>query len=594
MMTRLLPRRESGMTLIETLVAIFIFSIVTIGIVPLLASSLRGSELVRTSTVAKNLAVESMERARGLPYYISRARNANDVDLLDLYYPDQPNSGISYLTTCDSGDASAACPNGQIPAGFTIEYLATFQNANGAPVTPISSYDSSPDATGETDDPPAALLNLRITARWESFAQPRQFGLESLLGDRAFGSDQLRGSAILDYVVSVSTTYETDPASTLIALAGTGESSIQSRTGVVAAERVVAGSISVSEGGADPVRTEGTRALLEAEAQPAVTAPPEGTPEDPLAVVVGGYTAADMEGATFFGPPGDTTTAVSVGSSPEYARGGFLFPSTTTLGNVWVDKNVSRGNASTLRLLDPSIAKLVSVGPSTASAGPLRGYSSVRAEATTIGGLTTAAGGSFARLRLLPTSFATGGVIVVQNFDARVSCNSTSVGIPAAPVAEFSGTLVVSVDASEGASGGQTTISIPLSSTSLTDPLAAYSATDPSAPARNAQNPIVFEDPTNAGQVGTGAERSAPGDVYLFPQSHVHRDGTVHEHAGYIESWQSRVGVDTAAGGSDDASSASIDEVIGIATAPLPTATGTTDPISVSVGSMSCEALDQR
>lgn len=594
MMIRLHPRRgQSGMTLIETLVAIFIFSIVTIGIVPLLASSLRGSELVRTSTVAKNLAVEAMERARGLPYYISRARNPNNVDLLDLYYPDQPNSADSYLTICDSGAASAACPTGQIPTGFTVEYLATFQNANGATVTPISSYDSSPDASGETDDPPAALLNLRITSRWESFDRARQFNLESLLGDRAFGSDQLRGSAILDYLVSMSTTYETDPTSTVIALAGTGESSIQSRTGVVAAERVVAGSISVSEGGADPVRTEGTRALLEAEAQPAVTAPPEGTVEDPLAVLIGGYTAADMEGATFFGPPSDTTTAVSVGSSPEYARGGFLFPSTTTFGNAWVDKDVSRGAASTLKLSDPSVAKLVSVGPS-ASAGALRGYSAVTAEATTIGGLTTTAGGSFSRLRLLPTSFATGGVIVVRDFDARVSCNSTSVGIPDAPVAEFSATVVVSVDASEGASGGQTTIAIPLSSSSLTDPLAAYSATDPSVAARNAQNPIVFEDPTNAGQVGTGSDRSAPGDVYLFPQRHVHRDGTIHEHAGYIESWQGRVGVDTAVGGSDDASSASIDEVVGIATVPLPTATGTTAPLSVSVGSMSCEALDQR
>ena len=587
-------RNAHGLTLIETLAAIFIFSIVTLGVIPVLSAALRGSELVRSSTVGKNIAVEAMERVRGLPYYISDARDASDVDILDLYYPEPPPSGSSYRTVCTSSASSAACPRGQIPAGYSIEYVATFENTNGDVVAPRPAYDSHPDGTGETDDPPSSLLNMKITARWTHFERDRSFVLETLVGDRKFGKESLRGGAILDYVVSVSTNYETVPdQTTLTVLGGTGESSLQSRTTTVAAQRVVSGSLGTAVTGVASTPVEGTSAFLEAPPDASETAPDA----DPPPLIVGGYSAADLEQAQMSGPSG--LTRVHVGASPEFAEGGFLFPASTTVGNLWVDKAVDRSTAdsdtaSALRLLAGT--KLVSVGPVIGgTVGPLRGFTSAVAESATTGGFTTRASGGFDRLSLLPTTFAPNGVIQIQNLTASVSCNSTSLGVPDPPNATWSGTLAFSYDRAEGGIAREP-VTLTLSSSSSTDPLAVYRPQPNTASARGTVNPMIFEDVTNANQVGTGADRSSPGDVYLFPQSHVHGAGTAddHNHAGYIDSWQSRVGVSTRVGGNEDAASASIDEVVGLATTSLPAGASSTAPLFLSVGSMSCESLDQR
>ncbi|HEX2196941.1 MAG TPA: type II secretion system protein, partial [Actinomycetota bacterium] len=58
-------RREGGFTLVETLAAMMIFSLVTLGTTPLLLSSIRGATLSGSFTVGKNLASEAMERVRG-------------------------------------------------------------------------------------------------------------------------------------------------------------------------------------------------------------------------------------------------------------------------------------------------------------------------------------------------------------------------------------------------------------------------------------------------------------------------------------------------------------------------------------------------
>ena len=93
-------RSDKGLTLVETLVALTIFAIVSAAIVPLIASGLKGASLSRSYTVAKALAAGAMERARGLPYFVSVQGTIPPArrDLLDLYFPDR-NTGFSATGT---------------------------------------------------------------------------------------------------------------------------------------------------------------------------------------------------------------------------------------------------------------------------------------------------------------------------------------------------------------------------------------------------------------------------------------------------------------------------------------------------------------
>ncbi len=106
-MRRLLWRggSDQGFSLVEVLAAMSVFGIITLGTVPLVLTSLKGAALSRSYTVGKNLAVQAMERARGLPYYVdfpTQKAYASDtgaprkVDLLDMYYP---SSTFSTCTT---------------------------------------------------------------------------------------------------------------------------------------------------------------------------------------------------------------------------------------------------------------------------------------------------------------------------------------------------------------------------------------------------------------------------------------------------------------------------------------------------------------
>jgi prepilin-type N-terminal cleavage/methylation domain-containing protein len=79
---------QRGFTLIEVVVAIAIFSIVTLGVVPLLAISMKAGASSRTSSIAEEVARDAMERIRGVKYFTSYDAKPNKrVDLLDLYYP---------------------------------------------------------------------------------------------------------------------------------------------------------------------------------------------------------------------------------------------------------------------------------------------------------------------------------------------------------------------------------------------------------------------------------------------------------------------------------------------------------------------------
>ena len=257
-------RPDAGLTLIETIAALFIFGIMTVGLVPLLIGSMVGAREARAGTVGKNVAVEAMERIRGLPYYVSYDTSAKRVDVLDLYYPcafspysptvtngcptdggnyDGPNQ--RFVTTCTSSTTNPACPV-DLPSAYTIVFCAQFVKAqdgaaysagtNPAPCATVPSGTSTIDfpavqptvgtyswyrPVGSTniDTPPTQLLQLSVTALWRETGSaavcntvPETAGCDSaqlstVLGARRFGQIKISGQARVDHGLQVVTRF---------------------------------------------------------------------------------------------------------------------------------------------------------------------------------------------------------------------------------------------------------------------------------------------------------------------------------------------------------------------------------------------------
>lgn len=238
---------QHGLTLIETLVAITIFSIMTVGMVPLLGTAMKGGAASRTESVARNVASKTMERLRGLRYYSAVGSPARKVDLLDHYFPGRTptyappttmtgfvSATNSYVTTCDRNTAVPACnslPNSrELPADedYTITITATFKDAEN-PSTTIPVPATYAWSSSGNDSPPSKLLQVVVRATWVVGVEPRSFELTSFLSDRkraplptaatpasaepapatgAASNVRLRAEAKIDYSTQVTTTWQ--------------------------------------------------------------------------------------------------------------------------------------------------------------------------------------------------------------------------------------------------------------------------------------------------------------------------------------------------------------------------------------------------
>ena len=287
--------------------SISLFAIMTVGIVPLLASSLRGSNLSRSYTVGKNLAVESMEKIRGLPYNVSIGAQPTNgtvktkVDVLDIYLPCATSSGCGgagtnyntagvFTTTCTAGGIRPACPP-TIPAGYTVTYNASFVQPNGstpeqytiltATTTPNlpATYDWQ---TTNKDRAPSKLAQIRVSVTWQTNGRAQSYDLETLKADRKFGSEKITGTGQVDYAVRAVTTFKDSAGrlSDLVATGASGTSSISLRLAALGGEVARAGQISLTREGTltDPAQT-----LTEASPPPigatsTLEAPPDQAP----------------------------------------------------------------------------------------------------------------------------------------------------------------------------------------------------------------------------------------------------------------------------------------------------------------------------
>ena len=601
---------QSGFTLIEVIVALSIFLITMVGVIPLLVGSVRGASLSRSYTVGKNVALEAMERARGFPYYVDfptqKGYTANvapfrKVDLLDLYYPSYVASG-TYTTTCTaSGSTNPACPR-SLPAGFSLEYKARFVKAVKSTVGGVQQETYStvnapttyrwdpPDPYTPLDAAPTQILELVITAKWNYNGAPRSFDLQSIIGEREFGKVTVRGVAKVDYGVKVTTTY-TDSAtnkSQLTAVGGIAESRVGTKTASTADQTVRAGEmelIEVPEDVPPPNAIEGAKSVLHAapDTLPAGSSAAAATLIHPDPTI-GNLNVAGLEGSF------TSNLGASVSSELPTATGNFEYsaPAVPTGSErlFWVSGRLATLNAANLRL-DNSTG-LITFRARGGAFPTLSGGTSATTTPVTSATrrVETVAQAAFGRLRILPittnsfisvvdasgTATSERAAVYIDDFTATASCKSTRAvtgGNAATASRSWSAKLYYLKDIDPGDNLAQARYQLlTLSSTNGSDPLAALSAAG--------TNPLVFDGPTPAQ------------DVYLFEQDSPPR-------LGYLQSWSSLIGAAPAPSPTGSITQAAIDGAIRLnTTAVNPEVTTGDSSLSIQVGKLSCVSEDRR
>jgi prepilin-type N-terminal cleavage/methylation domain-containing protein len=594
-------RTQNGFTLIETLAAISVFTLFTLGLIPVLTTSIKGASLSRSYTAGKNVAVEAMERSRGLPFFVDYPTQKSyspgmatprRIDLLDLYLPAAVSgssgggggtyTGGTYTTVCTSATGSnLACPR-DLSAGYTIEFRAAFVKPVAVGSTEQYVVEPPPSAykwnseTGQ-DQPVTRLVRLTVTTKWTYGGREKNVELTGLIGDRDFGTLTITGQSGVAYAVQASTQFTnegTGQKTKLTGIAGTADSLIETKAQSSATQSATAARITMSD-----LPVGGTGDVVESApvegATSSIHAPPDSTPSG---ASVGARSAVHNVFGEIGGIDGTTTSNLKVSVSQELpvAQGSFGFPAPAGSERLfYIESQLGPDNATTRRLdASEGLLKFTRRGSGTISGSSSAGTTPVNSSSRHV---QTNAAAAFERLRLLSTSFIQGvisdangdalhrSVVVINQFQASVSCKATASSSSAAGSKSWSGTLYFWADDAPNddvVAGSYRRID--LSSALASDPLATYGP--------SGTNPVVFDAPL-------GQE-----DIYLFEGG---------GKKGYLQSWSSTVGQATSVSADGRVVRASLPEAMRIVTAP----TDSRYPESamvVQIGKLSCEAQDQR
>jgi type II secretory pathway pseudopilin PulG len=580
-------RREGGFTLSEVLIALTLFMIVSVAVMPLFITSLRGSAVSRTYTVGKNLVVEATERVRGLPYYVDfptqRQYTAGlppfrKVDILDLYFPDLNaatptgyqtslpwiSSTNAYVTVCDAPNHSnPACPR-QMPTGYTLTYVAKFVkptvDALGEErytvVPPTAGYEWD---TATFDVPPAQIMEMTVRGEWSYQGKSRNFQMTTLVGNREFGEITVKGNARLDFGVNVQTSYvaSTGAETDFSADGGFAESTIETKTATTATQNVRAANMNLTDPLLEnPVIAEisGAEANIHAAPDSAPTLPPAGG---------GTILHSEYNGIAGIGPTSTNNLKAQVTGDLPNADGGFAFAGAPD--DFWVTNVVSTDPAEDLHLFpSPGLVNVVSAtGRATsltvAKSSPARSVqTTVTVDIPKIGIFPISLG-----LVEDDDSIVTNerAVILIQDFEATVDCKSTP-NAGAYATYEWSATLKYLRDKLNGDGNLLAKyVKVPIGSDLST----------PSIP-----NELVYEG------------GSPDQDIWLFEEA---------GKRGYISDLNVEgMGSSALTSGQNPetgARVAGINSAISIATVPTNPAMPDTS-MHVSIGKLSCEALDAR
>lgn len=592
-------RSEKGLTLVETLAALTVFAIMTLGLTPLLLSSVRGSNLSRSFTIGKNVAVHAMEHVRGLPYSVSvgtatpLSPSPPRRDVLDFYFPDAAagSSGSGYdsatktfTTICDgttelpSASGPAACSSG-LPDEVRLTFVAAFvEPVNGT--TPEEYSSASVDVpstynwnTSGTETPPSEVLQMTVTVSWEVGGRARSFDLTSLIGNRKLSEEELRGEAKIDYAVQLSTSYvaSSGQASTATLTVGETTAAIDTRSIIGADFTSTTGKLNLvnKEFGTDP---GGPLDDLVGAGQTLAAPPNNPAAADATATEATLQHPVLLEDIGFLNDSKVTGGGVQVVAGEPKATGSFEFHEGNQ-DSVWLDNQAETGSTSPLKLSDSEpIVLLHSLGSRQVQGSTYAESTSVDSGAGRKVQATTHM--EFDQLDLFPSSFLSSSapVMRVSDFVADLDCFSTTNSATATVSGSWSGDLTY-WDAGPDGSGVSGDLSDDVYQTiSLSGNLSGVA--DPFATLISA-NPLVYDDLVDDMK-----------DVHLFEDLSAGKKG-------YLRSLSAVTKFDSLVDSSGRHTSASLNGALRIET--VPTKAGVEESaLSVEIGKLSCEAVDSR
>jgi prepilin-type N-terminal cleavage/methylation domain-containing protein len=471
------PDFSRGFTIIEVIMSMVLFSIITLGLVPLLLSSIKSSSVSSSRTVGKTLAQQGMERARGLPFFspVNNVVSPKREDLLDIYYPDLTAgavttvagssvttgySGGTYTLVCTRTSELPAsvgpigCPpdnndgTSRIPTGYTVKYQSQFvQPANTNPQTytvtspAAGTYDW--DNVGGAEDPTTELVRFTITAYWTAAGRARSYSLTTLVAGGDVPPDRVRANASIDYTLEVTGAYTSSigERSTIVARLGRVVSRVEQRNFVTADQDVQTADISLVKDGTatDPPATiddfSGAQEVLHAPPSlaPGSASPPNvvqgnanitHVPTLPLPGSGSLQTVAHVEDTRVVGPvtAGVGGTGVQVVSELPTAQGQFDYTDDTGPNLFELFNQALFGGTLLFDQSAPMVAVKHSAtqrltGRTNGTVTPITVPAARKVETNLTGG--------FGLLAMLPTTFAPQGIVRVNDFSATMQCRST-------------------------------------------------------------------------------------------------------------------------------------------------------------------------
>ena len=605
-------REERGFTLVETLAALLVFSIMTLGIVPLVLSSVRGANQARAFTVGKNVALEAMERIRGLPFHTDYTRQpaTTKVDFLDLYYSDDSGGALAsqtysaglFTTTCDSTSTNnPACLADRLPdelTNFQLIVRACFV-ASGATeciddsanrVVPTN-YQWNPSATTESDNPRSQLVEVSVTTRWQLQGASRTYDIRTLISDKEFGGVALRGAATISTAVEVSTNYLSSGfSSNAVASFGTASSTVQTTALRTSAEQsATAAELTLSDT-TDPDETVDLVTPLQGATVGLLAPPTEASDAIATSQALAHPAGHPLTGTdvAFVNESATTTSSAEVVTELPAATGGFEIDDTDASDATdpltgWLT-NASDQAALQIDASQP----LFTLDDDGDVAG------TTFATANAVGsGVSTGASLGLPGMGLFP-SFGIGDdgdtgegdpVLLIDDFESEVACESEPTGTATADAGWSARLLYWAADTAPFVDPANPTpdeltdgdyVEVLLGSEEATDPLALLGP--------NGTNPVVIQ----------GIDEES--DVYLFPFTHDPGVGPSHDHLGFLDptgGLSSTVSEEETVDADNRVVSASVNQAINIKTVPV-SSTDDDSFMTISVGSLSCSANDQR
>lgn len=578
-------RSDKGFTLIEVLAALAVFTAITLGLTPLMLSSIRGAAVSRQFAVGKNLVTQAMERARGLPYFESvKGGITTRRDLLDLYYPDlgAGYSANKFTTVCTSTSSTPApsgplaCPppnndgTPRIPVGYTLTITAEFvAPSTGTPtqytvVAPAAGYDWD---NVNTEFAPG-LARLTFAGTWSYGGLNKNFTLFSIFGGRQLSREKTRGTSTITFAIDSRVGWE-DGGTTgfLTARAGTLDSSVEERAFTVAEHNVEAGNVQLvtdPTGSTDGFTIEqifGARASLHA--PPSIATAPQETGSPGLVVHPSLSLLSGFLGDTT-GNRSSGNAHVTVINEQASSENDFEYPGGAGAEIFWVR---AQGVNPSL-LLDPTRPSVEVVsGPSSER---MRGHTTGLSNPlvpTTTRKVEMTAHIEIPEIRLLPTAFASEGIVKITNFTADVSCMARGSAGAQAVVGNYSAEISYYVDdngngLSDGTYSLPETISRNVAGTG-DNPLPGIKAPNGGA------GPPVFDNPTGP-------------DVHLFESGST---------PGYFTDMTAATNIQSAS--SIERVTVTLPQALTFTTVPLAPGTPNSE-LFLRVGALSCQAVDKR